>query len=79
MTVRILYYAQFAELAGTSQEDRDVGTGSLADLYARLQEAHGFPLPFERVQVAVNHELSAHHRTLQDGDQVVFLPPVSGG
>lgn len=79
MQVKILYFAQFADLAGKSEESMELNDASPATLYAILKERYGFPHDFDKIQVALNHELSAHEATLNDGDQVAFLPPMTGG
>ena len=44
-----------------------------------LAERHGFTLPREMLRIAINAEFTTWERPLQDGDEVVFLPPVAGG
>jgi len=48
-------------------------------LYEELRERHGFTLRRESLRLAVNGEFAAWERPLADGDEVAFLPPVSGG
>ncbi len=79
MDIRILYFAQLAELAGKSEETRSIEDPSPAALYAQLQKEHGFPHDFATMQVAINHQLSAHETPLKQGDQIAFLPPMTGG
>ena len=79
MQIKILYFAQFAELAGKTDEQRSLTDSSVAALYAQLQADYGFPHAFETIQVAINHQLSAHQTDLQDGDEITFLPPMTGG
>ncbi|WP_395338370.1 MoaD/ThiS family protein [Ningiella sp. W23] len=33
----------------------------------------------QNVLLAVNHELSARDRKINDGDEIAFFPPVTGG
>ena len=78
MSVRVLYFASLRDAAGCESEsvERD---RSLADLYETLADRHGFALRKAQVRVAVNGDFVAWERELADGDEVVFLPPVSGG
>jgi molybdopterin synthase sulfur carrier subunit len=48
-------------------------------LYTQLQRQHGFALAPERLRVAINGEFCSWDRALADGDEIAFLPPVSGG
>lgn len=79
MKVQILYFAQLADLAGKTEETRTVDDPSPAALYSELKAAHHFPHEFRQLQVAINHQLSAHATQLKDGDSIAFLPPMTGG
>jgi molybdopterin synthase catalytic subunit len=53
---------------------------SAAELRRRLAERHPVFDDFgPRLAVSVNFEIAAADTALQDGDEVAFLPPVSGG
>ena len=79
MKVQILYFAQLADFAGKTEETRELANASPAKLYAELREAYRFPHEFNQLQVAINHQLSAHQTELNDGDTIAFLPPMTGG
>jgi len=79
MKIRILYFAQLADLAAKTEEVRSIEDSSPAQLYADLRANYKFPHTFEQLQVAINHQLSAHETELQDGDSIAFLPPMTGG
>ncbi|MDP4611636.1 MAG: MoaD/ThiS family protein [Opitutales bacterium] len=79
MQIKILYFAQLADLAGKTEETRELSNTSPAALYDELQTAYHFPHTFKQLQVAINHELSAHEAELKDGDSIAFLPPMTGG
>lgn len=81
MRVRVLYFASFREAAGRDEEPRELPEGArVGDLWAEL--ARAFPL-FARFPsmppAAVNREYADGDRTLVNGDEVAFLPPVAGG
>ena len=57
------------DLAGAWQ----AATGSETD-----QPEHGADLP-EGVRVAINQQFTAADTPLEDGDELAFLPPISGG
>jgi len=77
--VKLLYFASLADRAGRSEEDRDTSARNPRDLYAEAAREHGFAFSVDRIRVAVNGSLVAWDHALSEGDEVVFLPPVSGG
>jgi molybdopterin converting factor subunit 1 len=79
MTVKILYFAQFCDLAEKESETLELQNNSPEALYASVRERYGFGHRFEEIQVAINHELCAHDAEIKDGDEVAFLPPMTGG
>jgi len=79
MNYRILYFASLRDAAGSEREDFVAATADARALYAQLRERHGFVLGHERLRVAVNGEFARWDRVLADGDEIAFLPPVSGG
>lgn len=79
MQIKVIYFAQLADIAGKAEETRELSDSSPAALYAELQGAYNFKHEFKQLQVAINHELSAHETELKDGDTIAFLPPMTGG
>jgi sulfur-carrier protein len=79
VTYRVLYFASLRDAAGCDTEQIAATTTDIHTLYADLQKRHGFMLSVERLRVAVNGEFAAWTHTLNDGDEIAFLPPVSGG
>lgn len=77
--IRLQYYALLREQAGRQSEAVDTAAATPAALYAELAKRHGFRLPASQLRVAVNAAFSDWERELQDGDEVVFIPPVAGG
>ena len=79
MTYTLLYFASLADRAGRASETVSSETRSLRVLYAEVATTHGFTMPLERLRVAINGAFVDWDHALADGDEVVFLPPVSGG
>lgn len=79
MTVRL--FARLRELVGTGEMEWEVGGGSTVDdLWRDLAFRHEGLDAFGRsVTPAVNGELARRGTPLSEGDEVAFLPPVSGG
>ncbi|HSX62032.1 MAG TPA: MoaD/ThiS family protein [Tahibacter sp.] len=76
---RLLYFASLRDCAGCDGETVATAATQPRELYAQLAQRHGFALAPERLRVAVNGEFANWDRALADGDEIVFLPPVSGG
>jgi molybdopterin synthase sulfur carrier subunit len=79
MNYRLLYFASLADRAGRADESRDSEARTPRELYAEVAFAHGFVLAVDRLRVAVNGAFVGWDHALADRDEIVFLPPVSGG
>lgn len=79
MNYRLLYFASLADRAGCAGEERTSVAASPRELYAEVAAAHGFAFAPERLRVAVNGAFVDWEHALATGDEVVFIPPVSGG
>ena len=79
MNYRLLYFASLADRAGCAGETLDSMATDPVALYAEVAARHGFNMARERVRVAINGRFSDWSQPLEPGDEVVFLPPVSGG
>ena len=77
--IEVHYHAMLREARGVSSESLRTDADTAADLYKHLAEAHHFRLPQSKIKVAVNNEMTAWDRRLQQGDVVVFVPPTAGG
>ena len=79
MKYKLLYFASLADRAGRAEELRDTKSRNPRELYTETARDHGFTFAADRIRVAVNGALVGWDHALADGDEVVFLPPVSGG
>ena len=79
MNYRVLYFASLCDRAGMDAEQVNSLAVDARALYSELCARHGFTMSEDRLRVAINGEFAAWERQLHDGDEVVFLPPVSGG
>ncbi len=77
--INVQYYALLREQAGRSSESLVTAAATPRDLYQELQARYPFSLAPEMLRVAVNSEFGDWGQRLQDGDSVVFIPPVAGG
>ncbi len=74
-------FALYREIAGTSTLELDVPAGAtvskvVEELVARHPRITYHP---SSLVVAVNQEYVDHGFLLKEGDEVAFIPPVSGG
>jgi molybdopterin converting factor subunit 1 len=81
MKVKVKFFAILRERAGTADVVKDVQEGStVADLWAGLQQDYPkLAVPGIRLLYAVNQNYVAADCVLKESDEVVFIPPVSGG
>jgi sulfur-carrier protein len=79
MTYQLLYFASMADRAGCAAETLDSLAVDPATLYDEVSRRHAFTLGRERLRVAVNGQIVDWNHALNEGDEIVFLPPVSGG
>jgi molybdenum cofactor guanylyltransferase len=77
--ISVQYYALLREQAGRSSESLLTTAATPRDLYQELRARYPFSLAPEMLRVAVNSEFSDWGQRLQEGDSVVFIPPVAGG
>lgn len=79
MAAKLVFLGRLADLAGMAE--RAVATGPLETILADLPPELAVALLGERIRLALNGELLVSHGGigLRDGDELAFLPPVSGG
>ncbi len=81
MRVTIRLFARLREIATAGELDRQIPDGATARTAWDVLTTE-FPTFADYTTViscAVNEEYASFDRHLKDGDEVAFLPPVSGG
>jgi len=81
MTVRVLFFGQLKDVTGRAEDRLDLADGAhlegvfrhYAEKYPKLGEMA------RSIVMARNHEFAALSSPIADGDEIAFLPPVSGG
>jgi molybdopterin converting factor subunit 1 len=77
--VHLRYFASIRERLGRTTEEIEVPEGALvSDVWQTLVAQCG-ELEQQRYRPAVNQEYTSSAHVLRDGDELVFIPPVSGG
>jgi molybdopterin converting factor subunit 1 len=81
LEVHVLFFASYREGVGSGRMDVRLPIGAkVSDLISELHsKGKKFTCLPDSVVVAVNHVYSEPVTTLNDGDEVAFIPPVAGG
>jgi sulfur-carrier protein len=81
MRVRVRLFASLREAVGASEIEMDLPEGSTAEsAWQRLAEAHtALASRRARLTAAINRRYAPFDTALREGDELVFVPPVSGG
>lgn len=80
MKLKLLFLGRLEDVAGTAEREV-VGATTLASVLAMLEPALAEALAMPRIRIAHNGMLVADPLllALAEGDELAFLPPVSGG
>lgn len=81
---RLLFFGKLADSAASREADWPLGsdTRTVAELIEAIAEkdaALGEALSAPSVRCAVNEAIVERDAPIADGDEIAFLPPVSGG
>ncbi len=81
MRVNVLFFGVTHDLTGMVQEHLDLPAGESVEDLRRRYEARfpGLLSISGTLLLAVNQEIAGNAALLRDGDEVAFMPPVSGG
>jgi molybdopterin converting factor subunit 1 len=81
MSIRVLFFASLADVTGIREAELDASAhrdvNSIYEKYAR--EFPQLAARRDTILFAVNQKFARPESPLQDGDEVAFFPPVSGG
>ncbi len=81
MRIKVKLYSAVRDIVGAKEENLDFEEGTtvgtlLEDYIRRFPQIARYR---DHLVLSVNKEYGAPSRALKDGDEVSFLPPVSGG
>ncbi len=81
MRVTVRLFARLRDIAGASELSRELATGAtIGDAWRQLADEFPELTQYERaISSAVNADYARMDHVLRPGDEVAFLPPVSGG
>ena len=77
MSIKVRYFASLGEHVGRTESDLEFAQDlTVRDIWQL--DTSGKPIP-ENLLAAVNMEYAGLDVQVQDGDEVAFFPPVTGG
>jgi molybdopterin synthase sulfur carrier subunit len=77
MSIKVRFFASLSDVVGSSEIELDYIEGlSVLDAWAKTSPND--PLPSGSL-FAINHNYSEPDDILQDGDEIAFFPPLTGG
>ncbi len=81
MRIEVLFFGQLKDIVGRSSDQSELPEGArMETLFARLASEHPrLRAMAGSIAMARNQEFVALDEPLADGDEVAFMPPVSGG
>lgn len=81
MIVKMLFFASCRDLVGAGERAMTLEAGAtVTDLISEIASEHPrFIDMAPSLMVSVNQEYVERDSVLEDGDEVAFIPPVSGG
>ncbi len=85
MNIKVLFFANFREQLNESTLSVEIETGNSVEDLCLLLASRGerwqaiFGQASASVKVAVNQEVADMQSKLNQGDEVAFFPPVTGG
>jgi len=78
--VRVRYFASFRDMTGKTEEWVEVQEGTTVEgIRDHVRGLHEKIARKEQVLVAVNGTFTPLDKVIEEGDEVAFFPPVSGG
>ena len=77
--IQMIYFAKLRELTGLDKETFSIKQGNKpGDVLTSINERHEIDLGIN-FKIALNDEFSDWDIELNEGDRLVFIPPVTGG
>lgn len=79
--VKVLFFGRLRELIGKAEESGELPEGAtLAQVFERYAKRHPKLTGLRKsMVVSRNQEFAAWDTRIAEGDEIAFLPPVSGG
>ena len=81
--ITLKYFASLKSIAEKEEDHLDIENpitiDQLSDIIAKTVPKMGEMIREKKVLITINQEMASVDTIIQDGDEVAFLPPFSGG
>ena len=83
-TIKVLFFARVRDQVGTDELELALpagyqNVGSVTELVKQQGQAFDDALSDPNVLVALNQEMVNDQTTVEEGDEIAYFPPVTGG
>ncbi|EKN69211.1 molybdopterin converting factor subunit 1 [Neobacillus bataviensis LMG 21833] len=75
---KVLFFAHLRDAVGSEFLSLDASGKTVSELKAELSVKYDLPR-LETVMTAINEEFASNDEIIHEGDEIAFIPPVSGG
>jgi molybdopterin converting factor subunit 1 len=81
MRVTVRLFARLCDIVGSREVEQTVApSATIADVWAALVSSHPGLAPYgSSISCARNEDYARMSTVVNEGDEIAFLPPVSGG
>jgi molybdopterin synthase sulfur carrier subunit len=77
MTIQVRFFASLRERMGRAGVELEAGAAStVSEVWAAVSEGEAMP---DNLLMAINQDYVQADASVEDGDEVAFFPPVTGG
>ena len=82
--IKVLFFARIRDQVGCNELELELpetvsDVGAFTDQLKQRGKAFSAALSDPNVLVAVNQEMASSQTTVEDGDEIAYFPPVTGG
>ncbi|TWD99532.1 molybdopterin synthase subunit MoaD [Neobacillus bataviensis] len=75
---KVIFFAHLRDVVGEEFLSLEAAGKTVAVLKAELAAKYDLPR-MDTVMTAINEEFASNDEVIREGDEVAFIPPVSGG
>jgi sulfur-carrier protein len=75
---KIMFFAHLRDLVGEESIKLDAVGKTVSEVKDMIVEKYKVT-KFDTVMTAINEEFATNDEIIEDGDEIAFIPPVSGG